>query len=239
MRDLGIPDGNTPRATMTLRYLGIITQDGMLTETYNRLRQAGSEEFRTILADLVRQAYRPIFEKIDPGTASLDDITRAFSSYNPEKQQSRIVSLFVYLCGAAGIRQGDIAAPQQILFPIAEEIIEAASPIALPNVNRPTPRERVDTMRTAEENRRLADREVDFDRMYTLMERRYRELEIRLMQLTRQRGEFPPYFELLAPLLRDLPREGKWTKRKRDRWLEAFAAQLDYVTEIEEAGQLP
>ena len=43
-----------------------------------------------------------------------------------------------------------------------------------------------------------------------------------------------PDYRLLNVLLQQLPRDGRWTNDRRDRWLQAIAASVDLVVEVEE-----
>lgn len=44
-----------------------------------------------------------------------------------------------------------------------------------------------------------------------------------------------PDYRLLSALIQQLPREGKWTTEKRNRWLQAFTANIDLLIETEGA----
>jgi hypothetical protein len=39
-------------------------------------------------------------------------------------------------------------------------------------------------------------------------------------------------YRLLSALIQQLPRDGKWTERRRDRWLQAFTANIDLLIEV-------
>jgi hypothetical protein len=39
-------------------------------------------------------------------------------------------------------------------------------------------------------------------------------------------------YRLLSALIQQLPRDGKWTQSRRDRWLQAFTANIDLLVEI-------
>jgi hypothetical protein len=44
-------------------------------------------------------------------------------------------------------------------------------------------------------------------------------------------------FRLITAVMQQLPRDGKWSKAKRDRWFAALQSAVDLVVEIEEKGQ--
>lgn len=48
-------------------------------------------------------------------------------------------------------------------------------------------------------------------------------------------GELADY-RLLVHMISQLPRHGRWTQDRRDRWIQAMSANVDLLIEIEEAG---
>jgi len=100
---LGIPDGNQARTLAALRFVGLIDEEGNSTEQFNRITNAGTEEYPEVLAETVREAYNPIFTMVDPAQDSDVAIYDAFRQYHPEAQRPRMLSLFRGLCEEAGI----------------------------------------------------------------------------------------------------------------------------------------
>lgn len=49
-------------------------------------------------------------------------------------------------------------------------------------------------------------------------------------------GDGMPDYRLLNVLLGQLPREGHWTRDRRDRWIQAVTAAVDLVVEVEETN---
>ena len=45
-------------------------------------------------------------------------------------------------------------------------------------------------------------------------------------------GEIPPNYYLISVLLQQLPKDGKWTQKQRDRWMQAMAANIDLLLEV-------
>lgn len=62
----------------------MINDVGRPTESFARLRQASAEEYPGTLAEIVRAAYRPIFEVVDPARDDLSAVDDAFQNYAPE-----------------------------------------------------------------------------------------------------------------------------------------------------------
>lgn len=100
---IGIPSSNAPRTLQALRFLKLIDEGGNRLPAFNGLRQAKTEEYPGQLAEIVRAAYLPIFEIVDPATDSEVAISDAFRGYEPASTREKMVSLFMGLCRAAGI----------------------------------------------------------------------------------------------------------------------------------------
>jgi hypothetical protein len=62
LRPFGISAGNAPRTLSALRFLGLIDDAGRPTESFVQLRGASAEEYPATLAEIVRAAYRPVFD---------------------------------------------------------------------------------------------------------------------------------------------------------------------------------
>lgn len=102
----GVSVSLIPRTTQALQVLDLTTEDGMPTDTLEGLRMASESEFKARLEDWIRRAYAEVFQFVDPSKDDETAIRDAFRSYNPIGQQPRMVSLFIGLCEAAGIREG-------------------------------------------------------------------------------------------------------------------------------------
>jgi hypothetical protein len=116
-RDHSLPDtitkewlskiGTSPNlATMNLRalqFLNLIEPSGDTTAVAIRLRTAPSDLYEEVLQEVVRTAYAPIFQVLDPASASRTQIDDAFRHEKPEAQRSRMVACFLGLCREAGI----------------------------------------------------------------------------------------------------------------------------------------
>jgi hypothetical protein len=102
LRDAGIPEGSMHRAAFALRFLSLVRDDAP-TPALRSIATSTDEEYRDILAGLVRDAYREVFEVLDPAQDSPDRITNFFRRYTPASQRERMVLFFLGMCREAGI----------------------------------------------------------------------------------------------------------------------------------------
>jgi hypothetical protein len=100
---LGIPEGNAPRTLQALKLLGLVSEDGGLSESAERLRRASTDEYPETLAEVIREAYAPVFAVVDPATDTEVRIGDAFRQFDPGTQRGRMVTLFLGLSAEAGI----------------------------------------------------------------------------------------------------------------------------------------
>jgi hypothetical protein len=99
----GISESLVPRVYKSLEGLDLIDKDGNPTPQLVDLRQAKTDDFQATLADVVRSAYAEVLQFVNPATDDLTRITDAFRSYEPAGQRSRMITLFMGLCEAAGM----------------------------------------------------------------------------------------------------------------------------------------
>ena len=118
-RDRGLPEPLTPdaleqigvTATMTsptyrtLRFLGLVNDDGIKTDSFERLRRATSDEYPGVLEGVIRNAYADVFAIVDPAEDDEATVADAFRKYDPANQRRKMTSLFVGLCEESGILQ--------------------------------------------------------------------------------------------------------------------------------------
>src|SRR5215218_5034170 len=100
----GVSESLAPRTLQALKILDLIDEDGTPTDTLEGLRSAPSAEFQARMQDFVRGAYPEVFRYVNPSVDDLEQIRDAFRPYKPHGQQFRMVSLFLGLLEAAGMR---------------------------------------------------------------------------------------------------------------------------------------
>lgn len=95
------------RVLQTLRLLDYLEEDGQPTPEFIAFRQAGTAEYRQVLADHLFETYAPVFaitgKNLEDKTST--EIEDAFRSYSPASLRKRMVTLFLGLCQYAGIAE--------------------------------------------------------------------------------------------------------------------------------------
>jgi uncharacterized protein DUF5343 len=117
-----------PRTFQALQTLDLINEEGVPTDIFEGIRRAPQSEYQARLADWMRSTYSEVFSYVDPATDDETAVRDAFRGYHPVGQQGRMVSLFLTLCGAAGL------APEKPTKP------RAGSRWGAPNPTSVTPR---------------------------------------------------------------------------------------------------
>lgn len=103
---IGIPSGNAPRTLAALRFLGLVDEEGHRTAAFERIGRASTDEYESVLAEVIRAAYADVFTVIDPAKDTDIAINDAFRHYAPQAQRSRMITLFLALSQEAGIVPG-------------------------------------------------------------------------------------------------------------------------------------
>lgn len=98
-----VPDSLVARTLQAFRLLDLIDDGGNPTPAFEGLRRAAEADFPARLAEIVRGAYADVFQFVDPATESQERVRDVFRHYEPLGQLTRIVTLFLGLCEAAGI----------------------------------------------------------------------------------------------------------------------------------------
>lgn len=109
---MGISEGNAGRTLAALQFIGFIDEDGRKTEPLVRLEKAKTDEYPKMLGEIIRDAYSEVFKYLDPATATDVEFLDAFRGYEPAKQRTRMITLFIGLCKEAGIIEGGPPAVQ-------------------------------------------------------------------------------------------------------------------------------
>jgi hypothetical protein len=126
---MGVSSNLTAKALHALRYLGLIDDKGYTTEAAQRLRTATSEEYPSVLEEIIRKAYRKVFEVRNPSVDSRTRVDDAFRQEQPQAQRSRMVACFLGLCSLAGIPLKEA--------PPVRDLVARRSPPASAGVKRP------------------------------------------------------------------------------------------------------
>ncbi|HUR50084.1 MAG TPA: DUF5343 domain-containing protein [Acidimicrobiales bacterium] len=103
MRIAGIPEGTMGRVGFALRFLELTDDAGRPTDRLRAIARADDEEFRELLAAVLREAYAADFARIDPAQDTQARIVSAFQRYEPRSQTERMVMLFLGMVRAAGL----------------------------------------------------------------------------------------------------------------------------------------
>jgi hypothetical protein len=107
LQQIGVTESLAPRTLATLEALGFYDSNGNVTAEFDALRKVPEPDFKPRLAALLREAYAPILEVLDPATASVADVENAFRGFEPTGQVPRMVQLFVQLMAYVGIMADD------------------------------------------------------------------------------------------------------------------------------------
>lgn len=97
LQQIGITESLAPRTLHTLEALGFYDSTGNVTPEFDALRKVPDHDFKARLAALLREAYAPILEVLDPSVATQTDVENAFRGFEPTGQIPRMVQLFMRL----------------------------------------------------------------------------------------------------------------------------------------------
>lgn len=104
---MGMGDEIARRVLQTLRLFDLIDEDGKPTANLIGFKQASSDTYKAVLADLLYDVYSPIFAVTGKNLAAktTTQIEDAFRMYRPDSLRRRMVTLFLGLCQYAGITE--------------------------------------------------------------------------------------------------------------------------------------
>ncbi len=211
---MGIKSSNAARSLQTLKFLDFVNDAGYPTERFEQLKRATNGEYKEVLANAVREAYSPVFQIVDPGQDSLEQIQGAFRRYDPVSELNRMVNLFLGLCVEAGIA--------------SEEMRPKSAPR----------KQGTQQGRRAPERKAEAPNGNGTNTAYSNEQRDVRPPVDDTPPLRDSRSlndDTPAEYRLMLDLLlRKLPKNLQWTATQRERWLGAVAANIDMVVEVVE-----
>jgi hypothetical protein len=104
LKSIGVTDALAPRTLASLVGLGFYDDTGQITPEFEALRVSPEADFKPQLGELLRKAYSPVFEILNPATATRTEIEDAFRSFEPPGMRPRMVQLFEGLMIFAGLR---------------------------------------------------------------------------------------------------------------------------------------
>lgn len=106
----GVEESLARRTLSSLKQLDLLDDDGNPTPTMKKIKVAGDDQFKAVLADWLREAYKPIFTYCDP--SDLEKVSTQFRHYEPTGMRNRMVTLFLGLCAAADLIEKVPAMPR-------------------------------------------------------------------------------------------------------------------------------
>lgn len=102
LSDYGVSRGNVFALMSTLKFLGLINNEGSPTPAYSSLQVMG-EEFVNNLREVVTSAYADLFARLDVSRDSREHIRNYFARNYGVSQSNKATILFLDLCKEASI----------------------------------------------------------------------------------------------------------------------------------------
>jgi hypothetical protein len=124
---------NAGRMFKELRFLGLVEEDGKVTDDFKSLRRFG-DEFSQNLKKIVEKSYSLLFEKVAIESASNETLLNFFvKCYGfGETIAKRAIKIFIYLCQRAGI-----TLPEQLTITAPKNEAIATKPKSMYQKNGP------------------------------------------------------------------------------------------------------
>lgn len=128
LQQIGVTEALAPRTMNTLKFLGLVREDGTTTDAFRALRFATTDDYAQVLGSILEAAYKGVLDHVDLATAGDRELNNAFIPYSPGGQRPRMITLFQALAKEAG-------------WPLAVEP-KTSSPRATPAKSSPKPKPR-------------------------------------------------------------------------------------------------
>ena len=113
LHHVGVPGLHIERTMHALKLLGLLDAENVPTEAFASIRISDSaDSYAAALAEVVRSAYAPIFDDVDPASASDADLRSTFAGYDPPEDRERMLSLFIGLAEEAELRGDQATTPR-------------------------------------------------------------------------------------------------------------------------------
>jgi hypothetical protein len=102
---LGINEAMVNRVIRTMEFLGFTdpADEGARTPLLDQYIVSSEDDARALLGEAIRKSYEVIFRAADPTQDDRSKVLVAFKVMRPEGQWTRMVTLFLGLCKAAGM----------------------------------------------------------------------------------------------------------------------------------------
>lgn len=205
LQQVGVSPGNAARTLQTLRFLGLVGDEGNITNTFKRLKQAKTDEYPATLAEVLHGTYHSVFNVVDPAEDEMIQIEDAFRLFEPSKQRGRMVTLFLGLCHEAELVPEDRAPKVQ---PQPRQQRSTGQ-----RTKRTTPPEKSRQPEQPPAEETQGDKAEETARDYPLTARDY---------------------PLVKAVVSQLPESGVWTQKRRDLWVQAMTSAVDLTVEVKE-----
>ncbi|MDP9313225.1 MAG: DUF5343 domain-containing protein [Chloroflexota bacterium] len=210
LRSAGVSEGTVGRTLFALSFLHLIEESGAPTAALRQIATSTDEEYQAILAGIIRDVYRDVFEVLDPREDSQDRILNFFRRYTPASQRQRMVIFFLGLCREAGIATMDVPRNRP----------SSAGSSSKGNGAKGTSA-KVSAAKSSKPIGRAPSRAVGSPAS--------------VEERTRGGMNIPPALELLV---RSLPAEGKpFPAARREQWLQMASATLAFVYPEDDEGE--
>jgi len=102
LQQIGVTEALAPRVLATLKFLGLLREDGTTTDQFRAIRYATEQDYHQVLTGILEGAYKSVLDHIDIATAGERELNNAFIPYSPGGQRSRMITLFQALAKEAG-----------------------------------------------------------------------------------------------------------------------------------------